>query len=176
MKTSLTSKDDKKTTATLRYFEKVPVTSKKGIVSMKYRALKKDATMNDILEFIDTFLVRFIHHRNELKHFRTTVHVIRQEFQSLWLDVDLSENLSVPVDKEIQSLHWGKPQVTIHSGIVKFNGAKVYHPYISNSIVHDQQLVVLAIRKMIHSTQSHESAEMITIESDNANEYKSCEN
>ena len=71
---------------------------------MKWRALKKEATMTDIIEFIEKLLIPFIHHRNQLKHFRSTVHELRQEFNAVWMDVDLSENLSVPVDKEIHRL------------------------------------------------------------------------
>ena len=96
---SIIQKDDKKTEVTLRYFEKVPVTSKKGIVSMKMKPLQKQANMQDIIEFIEKLLLPFIHHRNQLKHFRQTVHAVRDEFNALWLDVDLSENLSVVTDK-----------------------------------------------------------------------------
>ena len=172
LKASVASQDDKKTEVTLRYFAQVPVTSKKGVVSMKWRALNKQATMISIIEFIEKLLVPFIHHRNLLKHLRSTVHALRQEFNAIWMDVDLSENLSVPVDKEIQPLHWGKPQVTVHSGIVKLNGDKAYHPYISESLVHDQELVATAIQKMIKSTDSYEVVDYIIIESDNAIEYK----
>ena len=55
--------------------------------------------------------------------------------------------------KEPQSLHWVKQQVTVHSGISKCCGEKVYHPYISNDKVHDQCFVKLAVENTLDSIE-----------------------
>ena len=42
--------------------------------------------------------------------------------------INFSENLSVPVTYEPQSLHWAQEQLSVHSGILKIKGNKSYHP------------------------------------------------
>ena len=78
--------------------------------------------------------------------------------------------------EEPQSLHWSHEQITVHSGIPKVNGHKVYHPHLSSDRNHDQQIVAIAINTIIdHSTTLYEAeaeADIILIESDNAVQYK----
>ena len=132
--------------------------------------------IDTIVEFIDTFLPSHIHHRKQLKHFRSVIHEFREQHHALWIDVDLSENLKVPVKEEPQALHWSHEQITVRSGIVKVNGHKVYHPYLSADRVHNQQMVVTAINKIIdHSSTLYTPTtepDTIIIESDNAIQYK----
>ena len=74
---------------------------------------------------------------------------------------------------EPQSLHWHKHQITIHSGIVKCNGEKSYHPYVSDSRVHDQAFVKLVSTEMLESVAIPDDV-IIIIESDNCSaQYKS---
>ena len=56
----------------------------------------------------------------------------------------------------------------VHSGIVKVNGNKVYHPYVSNSRVHDQIFVKSALEEMIESIDGLNDSTTMVIESDNA--------
>ena len=49
-------------------------------------------------------------------------------FDTIPVDVDFSENLSVPTKYEPQSLHWSHSQVTVHSGILKNIGGKKLSP------------------------------------------------
>lgn len=49
------------------------------------------------------------------------------------MDIDFAENLTVLVKYEPQSLHWIKEQVTVHSGLIKVNGAKSYNLYFSET-------------------------------------------
>lgn len=93
-------------------------------------------------------------------------------FNGAIIDVDFSENLTVPVKYEPQSLHWSHEQVTVHSGIMKFEGEKSYYPYLSDDKKHDQHFVELALHEMISELPT--IPETIVIESDNCSQqYKS---
>ena len=54
--------------------------------------------------------------------------IFKEYFAGVLMDVDYSENLSIPLKFEPQSLHWSHAQVTVHSGIVKTPTEKTYHP------------------------------------------------
>ena len=69
----------------------------------------------------------------------------------LW--IEFSENLTVPVNKEIPSLHWSREQKTIHSGISKFRGEKQYHPYNSVDLKHDQVFVDNVIENVLNEVE-----------------------
>ena len=86
-----------------------------------------------------------------------------------------SENLSVPVRFEPQSMHWHHGQVTVYSGILKTQGAKSYHSYISDDHTHDQQFVYVALKKMLEG-KNVDAGAYVVIESDNcSSQYKSAE-
>ena len=62
----------------------------------------------------------------------------------------------------------------VHSGLVKFTGEKSYHPYFSDSHLHDQVFVKLAIDRMLHHIVNFPEHILILIESDNCtSQYKS---
>ena len=63
--------------------------------------------------------------------------------------MDVSENLSVPVKYEPQPLHWAHDQLKVHSGITKVYGHKSYHPYVSDSKIHDQVFVSEVLFEML---------------------------
>ena len=87
------------------------------------------------------------------------------------MDVDFSENLTIGIKWEPQSLHWSKKPV--HSGIVKANQTKVYHPFISDDSTHDQVFVRIALEEMLAVTDLSDCS-MVVIESDNcSSQYKS---
>ena len=65
--------------------------------------------------------------------------------------MDFSENLSVSVKYEPQSLHWALDQVIVHSGILKGHGHKSYHPYFSDSKIHDQVFVNEVLLEMLQN-------------------------
>ena len=75
-----------------------------------------------------------------LKYYRNTQSIFESLFDSVSIDIDFAENLTVPVKYEPQSLHLAHEQVTVHSGIMKVNGEKTY-PYFSDSLKHDQVFV-----------------------------------
>ena len=92
----------------------------------------------------------------------------------MYIDVDFSENLTIPVKYEPQSLHWAHEQVTVHSGILKVNGVKSYYSYFSDTKVHDQVFVNTVLQEMLSEVENMEKHDTILIESDNcSSEYKS---
>ena len=96
-------------------------------------------------------------------------------FNCVYIDADFSENLTIGIKWEPQSLHWSKTQVTVHSGIVRTPYQKTYHPYLSDSREHDQTFVYMALKEMLDSTEITD-LETIIIESDNCTvQYKSAE-
>ena len=123
----------------------------KGAIVKRLRALSTDANVEFILDFISNLLPKIINHRNQLKHYRHSI----KTFHELNIDIDFSENLSVPVKYEPQSLHWSHKQVTIHSGILKLNGEKSYHPYISEDRQHDQSFVKIVIEEMLNTVNKN---------------------
>ena len=94
-------------------------------------------TTSPIINFISELLSDIISHRNHLKHRNCHSDVHNFHDNCIIVDADFAENISVPVKIEPQSMHWSHQQVTIHSGITKFNGEKSYHPYFSDDRSHD---------------------------------------
>ena len=125
-----------------------------------------------LLEFLSSMLSKIIHHRNQLRHYRSTIHQFNDHFDTLLIDIDFSENLSIPVKFEPQSLHWSHRQVTVHSGLMKYHEQKSYHPYLSDDTTHDQMFVHCALKNMF-STVDIEPGSVVVIKSDNcAIQYK----
>ena len=63
--------------------------------------------------------------------FKITVGTLQVDHQSsqrhvISIDFDFSENLTIPVKEEPQSLSWHHEQKSVHSGILKTNGEKRY--------------------------------------------------
>ena len=127
-----------------------------------------------ILNFISELLPDIIYHRNHMRHYRNCLQqVLNFHDRCALLDADFAENLTVPVKYEPQSLHWCHQQVSIHSGITKFSGEKIYHAYFSDDRTHDVVFTDLALREMLASLDV-DDAVVIIIESDNCrNQYKS---
>ena len=70
-------------------------------------------------------------------------------------------------------MHWNPKQVTIHSGILKFNGTKSYHPYFSDDLKHDSTFVETAIEKILGDAEIGLNF-IVIIQSDNcSSHYKS---
>ena len=123
-----------------------------------------------------TSLKNFIHHRNQLKHYRNCIGTLRKELGEVSIDIDFSENLSVPVKFEPQTLHWSHQQITVHSGILKHAGEKSYHPYLSDDLNHDQKFVKIVMHEMIRNINELKEGSICLIESDNCtSQYKSAE-
>ena len=99
-------------------FKKIPYKKKNGLIVDRLKTVK-DANINFKTDFIDKILLKTIHHQNHLKHFKSVHHQFISYFNYTYVDMDFSENLSLPMKYEPQSLHWAHDQVTVHSGILK---------------------------------------------------------
>lgn len=65
--------------------------------------------------------------------------------------------------------------MTVHSALVKYEQEKVYHPYISDTRVHDQAFVKLAFKEIVTHTNENQNS-VIVWETDNcSNQAKSAE-
>ena len=127
-----------------------------------------------LVNFMRELLPKLVHHCNMLKLYHNLKAAFLENLECTYINIDFSENLMVGIKWEPQSLHWSKKQVTVHSGIVKVNGNKGYHPYVSNSRVHDQIFVKSALEEMIESTDGLNDSTTLVIESDNCSvQYKS---
>ena len=70
-------------------------------------------------------------------------------------------------------MHWNPKQVTINSGILKFNGTKSYHSYFSDDLKHDTIFVEIVIEKMLDDAEIGLDS-IVTIQSNNcSSQYKS---
>ena len=151
-----------------------PIKDKKGEIVKRLTPVQHNINATYLISFIEDLLPVIIHHRNHLKHYRSTIKKFTKMMNPIYLDIDFAENLTLGMKFEPQSLHWVKIQITVHSGILKFDMFdKQYHPYISDSRVHDQAFVKLVLVKMLDSVTIPEGA-IIIIESDNcSSQYKS---
>lgn len=170
----LKSKSNDKVLVPFTTFQMVKYVNKRGEEKEHLKPVDKDSTLKEVIFFAESLLPNIIHHRNHLRHYRNTIKVFRENFDAAFLDIDFSQNLKLPVKFEPQSMHWHKDAVTVHSGITKFHGEKVYHPYIADDKKHDQKFVKLVLQEMIQSLDS--LPQLCVIESDNCNsQYKSAQ-
>ena len=107
-----------------------------------------------------------------MKHYRSTISKVEEHFDSVFIDIDYAENLTVPLKCEPQSLHCSHEQVTVHSGILKYEGEKSYYPYLSEDKKHDQHFVYVVLYEMLKEIEN--TTKYIITESNNCkSQYKS---
>ena len=65
-------------------------------------------------------------------------------------------------------MYWrqAKGEVTIHSGKLKFEGKKVYHPHVSNDLSCDQSFVFVTLNVLL-SDADIDSGTILIVNSDN---------
>ena len=166
LKKSLLATSDKTVTVKVQHFVKVEVLSKKtGKVSKKLTPQYEDANMPFIVNFIESILKDMIFHRNQLKHYRSTIKTLRNMIDHS-IDVDFSENLKVPVKEEPQSLHWHHEQKTVHSAILKTQGEKTYFTHVSDDKIHDSTFMRIAVNDILVDVPIAEN-DVLGLESDN---------
>ena len=153
-----------------QHFENIEITLKNGKVVKRPKAVKDHVDLLYITNFITKFLYKFIHHRDQLKHYRATSNVMKDFFEG-YIDIDFSKNLTVPAKFELQSLHWSHEEITVHSGIIKMNGKKSYHPYLSMDRKHNHSCVEVVLNQMLCTI---EAPSTIMIESDNCSSQYKC--
>ena len=148
--------------------------TKKGKKIKRLRAVPVNANIQYVLRFIDSFLSNIIHHRSLLRNYRTNIGTVLlniDDLIELWLD--FLENFTHLVKDEIQSLHWSKEQVTMHSGITKQNGINKYHPCLSDDKNHDQCFVFNTLDEI---STLKEQSKIVIITDNRASQYKSAQN
>ena len=115
--------------------------------------------MEFIAEFLSNFLPKIIYHRNHLKHNRSTISKVKEHFDSVFTDIDYAKNFTVPV------------KLTVHLGILKYQGEKSYHLYLSEDKKHDQHFVDVVLYKMLKGIENT-AAYMITESNNCKSQYK----
>ena len=120
-------------------------------------------------------LSKIVHHRNLLKNYRKTINELRNLHTCVMIDMDFSEKLKVTTKNEAQSQHWNQRSIIVHSGIMREQGVKSYHAYMSEDCFQDQVFVNVVLDRMMEESNVDE-VEKIIIESDNCtSQYKSSE-
>ena len=71
------------------------------------------------------------------------------------IDVDFSENHTIPVKFKPQSLHWCHQEVTIHSEIIISQSEESYHSYVPDYWKHDQIFVHICLEEMLSDLEQH---------------------
>lgn len=88
------------------------------------------------------------------------------------IDIDFSEKLKVPITCQAQSEHWNEKTVIIHSWIIKQNGTKSYHAYLSDDTIQDKSFVNNVLQKMLSECDIFQISNLI-VKSDNCfSQYK----
>ena len=153
-------------------FDKIIHVNKAGKEVKHLKATLKRVNVPVVIDLIAQWLRKIMHHRNQLNHYRNTIHSFRDNFNAVFLDTDFSENLKVQIKSEPQSLNWSHEQVTVHSGIMKINGEKIYYPTLSEDKKHNQAFVRTAVSTMVSKFEEYDCC---LIKSDNCHHYKSAE-
>ena len=151
---------------------------KDGEVKKVLTVEQKDANIVFLLSFIRELLPKIVNHRNLLRNFRTLYTKVLESFRTLELHVDFSENLTLHLPEEITSMYWGsaKTNISIHSGLMRQDGEKIYHPYLSDDLCHDQSFVYLSLREMIMFAGVEEGTSVIVTSDNCSSQYKSAKN
>merc|ERR1711923_15451 len=69
-------------------------------IDNRLKPILKSKSMKGIIDFMAALLPKIIHHRNHLRHYRNSITTFRENFNAVFIDIDFSENLSIPVHKE----------------------------------------------------------------------------
>ena len=160
------------------HFVKKEEKTKKGKVVKRLKAEAVQANMSWVLSFIEDLLPRIIHHRNLLKNYRVNIEKVIDNISNVAeISLDFSENVTIPIQKEPLSMHWGgcKEEKTVHSGLSRSNGKKTYHAYLSDDMVHDQAFVKVAIMEILENIDFHEGDTIIICSDNCSGQYKSAE-
>ena len=97
MKVTTQTNNNSNTTVSLTTFVKKSYKTKKGEDKFRLEPESKKVDMNALVEFIQNMLPNVIHHRNQLKHYRSIVKLYKELFGCIEIDVDFSEKLTVPL-------------------------------------------------------------------------------
>ena len=165
-------------TVKMLHFVKREEKTKKGKQIKRLKAQPVQANINWVVDFIEKMLTKIIHHRNLLRNFRTNIDTVLNVIEKVAeIGLDFSENVTIPVNKEPQSLHWAgcKEVKTVHSGLTKCNGNKTYHPYISDDLTHDQAFVKVVMMEILDEIDIKPEDEIVASSDNCTSQYKSAQ-
>jgi hypothetical protein len=164
-------------TITFQRFE-YEVTEKFG---RKLAELNTTQTVEEVVDYISSKMAGYVSHSTQ----RTRDYI----FWKIWekeilpsctfVFADFAENLSLPIQKEPQSLYWIRKQISLHGEIIKYrteiNGeeVKIYSAHVSDDRDHDQVYVRKSLDDII---QGYPVNKALVVRSDNAQHFKSAEN
>ena len=107
LKQELLAKGDQDVTINFQYFVKKDV-EKKEKIKRCLVAESKSVNLSFLLNFIDEILAKIMHHRNLLPNFRSAYPEVLQSLPTTEFNIDFSENPTLILPQEIQSMHWGR--------------------------------------------------------------------
>ena len=133
----------------MQHFEKAEVLMKNRKIVKHLKGVSAQANLSFITKFLEKRLSSVVHHRNQLKHYRSCLSLFKENIIGAYIDENFSGNLSLLVKYELQDLHWSQEQITVHSGVLKFKGENSYHRYLSAKRRHDQHFAQLCILEIL---------------------------
>ena len=129
-------------------------------------------TVKNVLEFIEKKLTHFIHHRNQLQHLREAQPILKMLYGSTpAIEIDFSENLTIPINHEAQSMHWTHRQVTVHTSVINCGSYKLYHGALSDILEHDTVFTKSCLDNLL---ENYDTESTLIIESDNCSSQYKC--
>ena len=109
-----------------------------------------------------------------LPHCRKTIKPLTYALSAAYMDIDFTENLTVPLKYETQSLHWVQESKSKFIQVLSKPTVQSYHPYFSDTKVHDHIFIKIAMDEMLSEVNNMNSLDAVVIESDNCTaQYKS---
>ena len=169
MKDFVESKECKTDTISFTRYERI--TTKYG---RKLAPVSDPLSLINIIDYVIKKLSKFMIHSNQTaRDYLLWEQWLNHMSESTVITVDFSENLSLPLNKEPQSLYWARTQVSIHCGVgISNNDSKVYFGHLSEDLKHDQSFILTSLQKMINHFPT---TSRYFVRSDNASNYKSAE-
>ena len=79
------------------HLERVELTTKSDKKVKHLKAVFTHVNISYLLRYISERLTKIIHHRNQLWHYRSCNKTFKEHFDTVFLDIDFSENPSIPV-------------------------------------------------------------------------------
>ena len=79
------------------HFKYVEITKKNKEIQKYLETVQIEANISYLVNFIETFFVKLMHHRNMLLHYRSSIKEFDNLFESVCVHIDFSENVTLSV-------------------------------------------------------------------------------
>ena len=93
--------NDPCTTVQLEHFKKTLVKTNHGGEKKRLKQVSIEATLSYIVTFLQQVFPQILHHRNKLKPFRSVMKDFCSQFNAVYMDMDHSEKLIIPMKKHL---------------------------------------------------------------------------